>query len=209
MKLKEIYKNNIGRKYRNIINTNGKEVELKSLPLDFIKKNKFPIIIVSLITILILLFAFHNSLETFAIIIAFLVFMIASGLFFNNYSLKCKKDVLSLKWNFQKFDLPYTHLKSMFLSRDFNGFNFLPIINYNIVVRYIDNLNFIKELSFPAYFLKTEEIEEFLDNFVVEENKAEDCIKFERYKKLKATMKVLGFILFIILIAIIIYSSFK
>ena len=178
MKLKEIYKNNIGRKYRNIINTNGKEVELKSLPLDFIKKNKFPIIIVSLITILILLFAFHNSLETFAIIIAFLVFMIASGLFFNNYSLKCKKDVLSLKWNFQKFDLPYTHLKSMFLSIDFNGFNFLPIINYNIVVRYIDNLNFIKELSFPAYFLKTEEIEEFLDNFVVEENKAEDCIKF-------------------------------
>jgi hypothetical protein len=209
MKLKEVYKNNVGRKYRNVISTKGKEVELKSLPLNSIKKNKFPVIIISLITILILLFAFYNTLKTFAAVIIFLAFIVVSSLFFNNYSMKCKKDVLSLKWNFQKFDLPYTHLKSIFLSRDFNGLQFLPMINYNIVVRYIDNLNFIRELSFPAFFLKPEEVEEFIDNFVIEENKAEDCIKFEKYKKLKAAMKVLGFILFIILIIIVIYSSPK
>lgn len=209
MKFKEVYKNNVERKYRNVINTKGKEVELKSLPLNSIKKNKFIIIIVSLITILILLLAFYNTLETFAFAVVFLLLMAVSGLFFNNYSMKCKKDILSLKWNFKKFDLPYTHLKSIFLSRDINGLQFIPMVNYNIVVRYIDNLNFIRELSFPTFFLKPEDVEEFIDNFVMEENKAEDCIRFEKYKKLKAIMKVLGFILFVVLIAIMVYSSLK
>lgn len=209
MNLKEIYKENLGRKYRNVIKINKEEIEVNSDPLPSIKKNKFPIILASSIAILILLVTFNKNLNTFAIVVAFLVFMIILAIFFNNYSIKCKKDVLSLKWNLQKFDIPYSHLKSVFLSRDFSGLDVFPMISYNIVIRYIDNLNFIKELTFPTHFLNPEELKDFLDNFVIEENEAEDCIKFERYKKFKKALKVLGFILFAILFAIIVYASFK
>ena len=208
MKLKEIYKENSGRKYRNVINTKGKNIEIKSIPLDMIKKHKYVITIVSLLIILVLLLAFRNNINTFFIALAFLLFMVITTFYFNNYSIECKKDVLSLKWNFQKFDLPYTHLKSIFLSRDINGMQFLPMMSYNIVIRYIDNLNFIKELTFPASLLDPEELKDFLDNFIIEDEKAEDCVKFERFKKLKEICKILGFVIFTILIGIIIYASF-
>lgn len=209
MNLKEIYKENLGRKYRNVIKINRENVEINSSPIPSIKKNKFPIIIASLITVLLLLLAFHKNLSTFFVVLAFLFFMVILGLYFNNYSIKCKKDVLSLKWNFQTFDLPYSHLKSVCLSRDFSGLNVLPMINYNVVIRYIDNLNFIKELTFPTHFLNPGELQNFLDNFVIEEEVAEDCIRFERFKKIKKILKALGFVIFVILIAIIVYSSFK
>ena len=208
MKLKDIYRENLERKYRNVINTKGKEAELKSIPLDAVKKHKYVIIIISLITILIILFSFRNNINTFFIVLGFLIFMGLTAFYFNNYSMQCKKDVLSLKWNFQKFDLPYSHLKSIFLSRDFSGLQVLPMMTYNIVIRYIDNLNFIKELTFPASLLQPEELKEFLDNFIIEEIDAEDCKKFERFKKIKSAIKVLGFIVFAILVGIIIYSSF-
>lgn len=209
MKLKDIYIENQNRKYRNVIDTKGKEIEIKSIPLKAIKKNKYPILIISLIIILVLLLTFYNTLNTFFVVIAFLLFMVASAIYFNNYSIRCKKDILHLKWNLQTFDLPYERLKSIFLSRDISGLDIIPMLTYNIVIRYIDNMNFIRELSFPATLLNPEELKEFLDNFIVEEAEAEDCVKFERFKRLKMTMKILGFVLFIILIAIVVYASFK
>ena len=85
MKLKDIYKENLGRKYRNVINTKGKEIEIKSIPMEKIKKNKYTILAISLIIILILLLTFRNTLNTFWVIIVFLLFMFASAIYFNNY----------------------------------------------------------------------------------------------------------------------------
>lgn len=208
MKLKEIYKENSGRKYRNVINTKGKNLEIKSIPLDVLKKHKYVIIIFSLLTILVLLLAFKNNLNIFFIALVFLVFIALTAFYFNNYSISCNKNTLSLKWNFQKFDLPYTHLKSIFLSRDINGLQFFPMLSYSIVIRYIDNLNFIKELTFPASLLNPDELKEFLDNFIIEDEKAEDCIKFERFKKIKTFLKISGFIIFTIMIGIVLYAGF-
>ena len=79
MKLKDIYKENLGRKYRNVIDTKGREIEIKSVPFDTIKKNKYTIIIISLITILILLLTFRNTLNTF-----FIILSVATGIFSDN-----------------------------------------------------------------------------------------------------------------------------
>ena len=208
MKLKDIYKENLGRKYRNVINTKGKEIEIKSIPLESIKKNKYTILIISLIIILILLLTFHNTLNTFFVIIVFLLFMLATAIYFNNYSIKCQKDSLHLKWNFQNFDLPYERIKSIFVSRDISGLDVFPLLTYNIIIRYIDNMNFIRELSFPATLLNPEELHEFIDNFIVEEEKAQDCVKFEKLKRLKMIIKIAGFIIFIVLVAIVVMASF-
>ena len=208
MKLNEIYKENLGRKYRNIINTKGKEIEIKSMPLEMIKKNKTTILIILLIAILLILLTFRNNLTIFFIVIAFLFFMIASAFYINNYSIKCKKESLHLKWNFQTFDLPYERLKGVFLSKDINGLDVFPILKYNIIIRYLDNMSFIRELSFPVTFLKTDDLYEFIDNFIIEEEKAQDCIKFEKYKKFKMIMKILGFVLFMVLVLIVVISNF-
>ena len=208
MKLKDIYKENLGRKYRNVIGTKGKEIEIKSIPLNTIKKNKYTILIISLIIFLILLLTFRNTLNIFFLVIAFLIFMALSAIYFNNYSMQCDKSSLHLKWNFQKFDLPYEYIKCVFLSKDFNGMDIFPLLSYNIIIRYIDNMNFIRELSFPAMLINPDELYEFINNFVIEEEKAEDCIKYERYKKFKTIMKLLGFILFASLILVTIIFSF-
>ena len=207
MKLKDIYKENLGRKYRNVINTKGKEIEIKSIPMEKIKKNKYTILVISLIIILILLLTFRNTLNTFWVIIVFLLFMIASAIYFNNYSMKCQKNSIHLKWNFQNFDLPYERLKCVFLSRDVNGLDVFPLLTYNIVIRYIDNMNFIRELSFPATLLNPDELNEFIDNFIIEEEKADDCVKFEKFKRLKMIAKITGFVIIIILVIIFVIAS--
>ena len=209
MKLRDIYKKNIERKYCNIIDTKGEEIEIKSIPIEKFKKNKYPILIISLIVILILLLTFYNSLKTFFAAIAFLAFILISGVYFNSYSIKSGKDKLHLKWNFQKFDLPYTNIKGIFLARDVNTLDFLPIPSYNLVVRYLDNLNFIRELSFPARLLDADELDKFIDNFIIDTKKADDCVKFEKIKKFKMTLKTIGFVLFAIIIFIIVFASLK
>lgn len=207
MKLNEIYKKNINRRYCNVIDTKGKEIEIKSLPLESIKKNKYTVILISLIIVLVLLLTFHNNIKTFFVVIAFFIFMILTAFYFNNYSIKSKKDQLELRWNFQKFELPYNRLKGIFISREINGLDIVPIPTYNVVVRYVDNLNFIKELVFPAKFVDTEKLDEFIDNFIIENKKAEDCIKFEKYKKIKMIGKILGVVLLFSIIAIMVIAS--
>lgn len=209
MNFKDIYKKNEERKYYNIIDTKGKELEIKSIPVEKIKENKYKILIISLIIILVLLFALHNSLKTFFVSLGFLLFIFISGIYFNSYSIKSEKDKLNLKWNFQKFDLPYTNLKGIFLTRDISPLDVIPIPTYNLVIRYLDNMNFIRELSFPARLLNPEELNEFINNFVIDNQKANDCIRFEKIKKFKMTMKIVGFILFAILIFVIVILSIK
>lgn len=209
MNIKELYKENKYRKYRNIIGTTGKEVEIKSIPLKTIKKYTFEILITSLVITLVLLLTFHNSIKTFFIVMIFIIFMVLTGIFFNLYSITSKKDTLNLKWSFQNFELPYSRLKSVFIARNINGLDVFPIPSYNIVIRYLDKLNFIKELSFPLMFVHVEDLKDFLEVFNTEEADSEECIKHEKYKNFKMFIKILGFILFTILVLIALYASYK
>ena len=211
MKLKEIYKENLGRKYRNVIDTKGNNVQINSSPIKIFKEHKYPIITGILLVILLILLAFRNNLDIFLVVLAFLAFFVGLSIYFNNYKIECKKDILCLKWNLQKFELPYTHLKSIFLSKELNTLEILPVVSYNIIIRYIDNLNFIRELSFPAALLQPEEISNFLDNFIIEEEEAEDCVKFEKYKRIKNILKLIGYsiVVILIVIAVVFYFFYK
>lgn len=84
----------------------------------------------------------------------------------------------------------------MYLSR-FNDYSFiLPSKIYSVVVRYVDNNNRIKELSFPNYFVSKEKMAEFLDNFNIAEAEKPEYIQFERLKVFKKISKFVIFILF-------------
>ena len=71
---------------------------------------------------------------------------------------------------------------------------------YSFVIRYVDNNNRIKELSFPNYFIKPEDAEKFLNNFEIKEAEQEEYVQYERFKVLKKVGKALLFILFALMV---------
>ena len=107
----------------------------------------------------------------------------------------------------QKLDMHYSRIVNVYLSRDFNAVDFIPKFSYSIVIRYIDNLNFLKELTFSTLFLKPEQIEKFLDNFIILEEQDDGCIKYEKYKFTKKVFKFIAFILFVIAIGLVAYVT--
>lgn len=123
--------------------------------------------------------------------------------------MKCKEKTLSMKLNFQKFEISYSRIANIYLSREFSVSDLIPMFTYSLVIRYVDNMNFLKELSFSTLFLKPDDIEKFLDNFIIENEPAKQCIKYEKYKLGKNILKIAGFILFIIAIALVVYFSLK
>lgn len=101
----------------------------------------------------------------------------------------------------------YSRIVNVYLSRDFNAVDFIPKFSYSIVIRYIDNLNFLKELTFSTLFLKPEQIEKFLENFVILDEKDAGCIKYEKYKFTKKVFKFIAFLLFVGALGFITYLT--
>lgn len=209
MKTKEVYKENIDRRYCPVIEIKNEGVEINSSPIKNIKQNALKISIVAVIILLIIVLTFYKNLAALGSVIGLLVFLAVAYILSNTFSMKCKEKTLQMKLNFQKFELSYERIANIYLSKDFNTTDFIPKFSYSLVIRYIDNMNFIKELSFSTLFLKAEDIKEFLDNFVIQEDAAEECIKYEKYKLSKKIFKYTCFIVFVIAIGVIAYLSLK
>lgn len=210
MRIKDVYINNKHRKVCPIEKLYEENVDLISKPWEIIKQYKLRFILGLVSLVIILFLVFNNYLPTFAISCGFLAFLIITCIIINTYSLKCNDDSLHMELNiFQKFDLPYNRILNIYLGKEFNSTSFMPKVNYNLTIRYIDNLNFIKELSFPTLFLKPEQINEFLNNFIVVDEDDDTCIKYEKYKIIKKVLKFGGFLLFIIAIGVVVFISLK
>ena len=91
----------------------------------------------------------------------------------------------------------------------FNDYSFLIPAKrvYSFVIRYVDNNNRIKELSFPNYFIKPEDAEKFLDNFEIKEAEQEEYVQYERFKMLKKIGKALIFVMFVLFLIGVYFSK--
>ena len=178
MKTKDIYKENKERKYCQIVDIKNENVEVESAPIKVIKENWKKYLAATLIILAIIIFTFYKDLKVLFSVIAFFAFIALLSIVSNIYSMKCKENSLSLKFNFQKFELPYSRIANIYLSKDFTANDLIPMINYNLVIRYVDNMNFLKELSFSTMFLKEEKLKEFLDIFVISNEEQEKCVKY-------------------------------
>ena len=158
MKTKDIYKENKERKYCQIVDIKNENVEVESAPIKVIKENWKKYLAATLIILAIIIFTFYKDLKVLFSVIAFFAFIALLSIVSNIYSMKCKENSLSLKFNFQKFELPYSRIANIYLSKDFTANDLIPMINYNLVIRYVDNMNFLKELSFSTMFLKEEKL---------------------------------------------------
>lgn len=209
MKIKEVYVKNKNRRFCTIKEMKKEGISIKSSPLKTIKKHSYKFLIGALLLILILLLTFYKDLVAFGVSVGLFAFFAIACILINTYSITCKEKTLYMTLNFQKFELPYERIANIYLSKDFNTTNFIPQVNYSLVIRYIDNLNLIKELSFSTLFLKAEEVKEFLDNFIIQEKEEETCINYEKYKFGKKILKLAGFVLFVIVIGIFVYLAAK
>ena len=209
MKTKEVYKENKNRRYCPIVEIKNDEIGIESSPIKTIKENWIKFLIGTLIILLILVVTFYKDWTVLLSVLAFLTFIVCACILSSTYSMKCKEKTLSMKLNFQKFEISYSRIANIYLSREFSVSDLIPMFTYSLVIRYVDNMNFLKELSFSTLFLKPDDIEKFLDNFIIENEPAKQCIKYEKYKLGKNILKIAGFILFIIAIALVVYFSLK
>ncbi|MBR3673717.1 MAG: hypothetical protein IKN65_05505 [Clostridia bacterium] len=201
LKWKDIYNSNKQRKYNEIIGIKNDNVELESNSFKTLKKRKYIIIISILVIILLLVWTFRRDIKMLFVVLAF--FGIASiGFFvFNYFKLRCEKDGLYVRFGFQEGKFPYNRVKNVYLSR-FNDYNFfIPTKKiYSVVIRYTDNFDRLKELSFPNYFLTPEDTEKFLSNFDIKEAEEGRYVQYERIKLFKLLGKIFVFVFFALLV---------
>ncbi len=209
IKWKDIYINNKKRRYSEITGIKNTNVEIESKPSKLIKEKPYFAILISLILIAISLYTFRNDLKIAFIVIAFLAFAGFCFFIFNYYRLVCTEDGLYIKFGIQQGLFKYDRIKSIYLSR-FNDSNYLfSIRTYNIVVRYVDNYNRIKELFFDASFLNKEQAIAFLENFEIKEVESEQYKNYEKFKLLKKVGKIALIVAFIVIVGLIGYMHFN
>ncbi len=209
LKWKDIYNNNKQRRYCEITGIKKQDVELESNSFRILKQNKYLSIIIAVILIAILFFTFRKDMRVFLIVLAFFAVAAICFFIFNYFKFKCTSNGLYVRFGMQEGLFPYEKLKSVYLSK-FNDYRFLiPSNGYSIVIRYYDNNNRIKELSFANYFLNKQETINFLENFNIKEERNNRYITYEKFKVLRKIIKVTAIVVFTILIFVAVYINMK
>ena len=158
-----------------------------------------------LVVIGISLYVFRANFKLAWAIVGFFLLAGAGFFAFNNYKLECTKDGLAMKFGLQQGTFKYERIKSIYISR-FNETSYLPsLMSYNIVVRYIDNFNRIRELFFDAAFLDKEQVKEFLENFEIEDEESTKFANFEKWKIIRRVGKVVLIVAFVVLFGLVGY----
>lgn len=202
LKWKDIYKENLNRKVCEIEKIKNYDIGIESNPINALKARKYLIAAFFIIVTILLIITFRQDIKVLFMVLGFIFFSVVFFTIFNYFKFECKKEGLYIKFGMQAGMFPYDKVKSVYLSR-FNDNNIMMFTNnYNIVIRYMNSLNRIKELSFPVHFLNKEETVKFLDNFELKEEPKNEFVFFERKKLLKKIAKFLGIIFIVVFVVI-------
>lgn len=207
LKWKDVYNNTKKRKYCEITGIKQEDIEIESNSFKVLKERKYIVLIVSLIVIGLLIWTFRSDIKVLLILVGFFILADICFFVFNYFKFKATKDGLYIRFGFQQGKISYEKLKSVYISR-FNEYSFLIPVSkvYSIVLRYIDDIGRIKELSFPNYFVKPEDAEKFLENFNIEETEHGRYVSFERFKILKKVGKILIFVVFAVALLVLAFT---
>ena len=149
MKLKEIYMENKARRYSSVKKVIKENIVLEMDPIEKIKENWIVLTAIFVIAIGFLLLDYNP--KYFFVCLAIMLFLVILFIYGNKAYLKCDKDSLHIRQGFQKLNIPYTQLKSVYIGR-IKGFS------YNIIVRFQDNFSFLRELEFSLLCSKHKDV---------------------------------------------------
>ena len=198
MKFKEIFLENKDRRYRNIAKVKKENMTLVIDPIRKIKENWIVLLGILVVIIGFLLINFNSKI--FLVSLALIAFLVVVYIFGNKAILKCDKDSLYIKQGFQENKIPYSKIKTVFISRATELMLFIPTYSYNIIIRSEDNFSFIRELNFSLMCADEDEVKEFIENFEIENKINQRIVKFEKRKFIG---KLLTFIITIIAVVFI------
>ena len=198
MRFKEIFLENKDRRYCNITKVKKENMTLVIDPIRKIKENWIVLLGILVVIIGFLLINFNSKI--FLVSLALTAFLVVVYIFGNKAILKCDKDLLYIKQGFQENKIPYSKIKTVFISRAAELMLFIPTYSYNIIIRYEDNFSFIRELNFSLMCADEDEVKEFIENFEIENKINQRIVKFEKRKFIG---KLLTFIITIIAVVFI------
>ncbi len=209
IKWKDIYNDNQKRRYCEITGIKKENVQIESNSYRIFKEKKYFPIAIILSILAIIIYTFRNDIKILLMVSAFFIILGILFFVFNYFKLICAKDGLYIKFGMQQGKFAYEKIKSIYLSK-FNDYSFMiPSRGYSIVIRYIDNNNKIKELSFPNHFLDKQDTINFLNNFNIKEVQNEEYVNFEKFKMLKKIAKIVSIILFVVILFVIGFVNSK
>lgn len=198
MRFKEIFLENKDRRYCNITKVKKENMTLVIDPIRKIKENWIVLLGILVVIIGFLLINFNSKI--FLVSLALIAFLVVVYIFGNKAILKCDKDLLYIKQGFQENKIPYSKIKTVFISRAAELMLFIPTYSYNIIIRYEDNFSFIRELNFSLMCADEDEVKEFIENFEIENKINQRIVKFEKRKFIG---KLLTFIITLIAVVFI------
>ena len=193
MKLKEIYMENKARRYSSIQKVMKENIVLEMDPIKKMKENWIVLLAIFVIVVGCLLIDYNP--KYFYTCLGIILVFIALFIFGNKAYLKCDKNSLYIKQGFQKLNIPYDHLKSVYIGR-VRGFS------YNIIIRFQDNFSFLRELEFSLLCSKPEDVNEFISNFIIEKQVQTQYVTYEKRKFFRRSLSTVFTILLFIIILI-------
>lgn len=204
MKFKEIFLENKERRYCNITKVKKENMTLFINPVRKLKENWIVLLGILVVIIGFLLINFNS--KVFLVSLALIAFLVVVYIFGNKAILKCDKESLYIKQGFQENKIPYSKIKTVFISRAAELMLFVPTYSYNIIIRYEDNFSFIRELNFSLMCADENEVKEFIENFEIDKKIDPRIVKFEKRKFIG---KLLTFIVTLIVVAFIIVYVYR
>jgi len=180
MRFKEIFLENKDRRYCNITKVKKENMTLSINPIRKLKENW--IVLLGILVVIIGFLLINFNLKIFLVSLVLIAFLVVVYIFGNKAILKCDKKSLYIKQGFQENKIPYSKIKTVFISRAAELMLFVPTYSYNIIIRYEDNFSFIRELNFSLMCADENEVKEFIENFEIDQKIDQRIVKFEKRK---------------------------
>lgn len=203
MNYKELSKSNNNRRYTDIDGIEKTDVTVVGSPVKFIKENWiialaiFAVIVGALISVF--------ELKTFFVCIALVALFVVLFVYGNSYNVTCQKDKLILKQGFQKYEIKYSEIKNVFVSRTIRRSLFIK--TYVLVIRCEDMHSFLREFELPLLCVDAGEAEKFVNNFKLVGEQNDRYITYEKRKSLRRIVENVATAVFFVIILWVMIST--
>lgn len=199
MSFKELYEKNKFRKYREIEKVEN-DIILKARVKNFISRyNKILIIVLSIISIL-LIVAFHAKLNVLALVFSMFILILLFSVYFNTFTIVCKNNKMLIKMNMQEIEIEYSKLKNVYIENRRTRIFIKKRDNFLLVILYKAPNGNISNIELPILFSNEKDIQKFLKNFKVKEEKSDNVVKAQKYQIKRLLIKAGLFLLVWIII---------
>lgn len=201
MKWNEIYEKNKFRKFSEIQKVEN-DIVLKARVKNFIDRYKKILWLTMIIISILIIITFYSTPKTLLLVFCMYILMIFCTIYFNTYSIICKNNKMSIRMNMQEIEIDYPNLKNVYIKNKKSRIFFKKRNNYSLIILYKAPNNNISTIELPLLFLNKNELNKFLRNFEVKEQRSNNIIKAQKYQLKRLLIRSTLFI--VIFIAIII-----